>query len=486
MRLNIRTKVFLAVASALVIIFALVMYLLVTENANQLRSDLNRESNSFASLATTPIGNTFILYQNSGTSLIGQQINNYLELDSDVTNVSVISISGKVLYNNQFNSAPKVSSSVASSFKPVYKSSNGYVQQIVEPLVESGGVHRYAIVYQISTNRVERNVRSVIRLILVIGLGVLALSIAVTDFLLNRLFIRPIRELSESADIISSGNYEQQILANNKDEIGSLANSLNKMAGSLKADIVKLKDLDKMKSEFMMITSHNLRTPLTIIRGYIEMATETTNITELNKIISTISEGVDRLHLIAENMLTIATLEAGSGMNRQPARLKAFVGSIGNEFSSIAIKQNLSWNFSDSIDDKAELDINQASLRSALVGVIDNAIKFTKPGGQVTVIASLDERQFKFSVRDTGIGIDEVEIPKLFTKFHRGTDTLQYDYEGLGIGLYLSKLIINQHDGEIEIESHKGQGTSCVVTIPANKPAASSRLPINSARSESV
>jgi signal transduction histidine kinase len=466
MRLNVRKKVFLAVASALVIIFSLVMYLLVTENTHQLQSDLNRQSKSFADLATTPIGNTFLLYQNSGTSLIGQQINNYLDLDSDITNVSVVSVSGKVLYNNQVGQAPSVTASSASSFQPVYSTSNGYVNQIIEPLVESGGVHSYAVVYQISTERVEHSVASVIHLILEIGIAVLILSIAATDFMLNRLFIRPLRELSESADIISGGKYEEQIISKNNDEIGSLATSLNKMAGSLKADIVKLQDLDKMKSEFMMIASHNLRTPLTIMRGYIEMAEQAGSDLDLKKIIDTIGKSVDRLHIIAENMLTIATLEAGSVMKREPTKMSPFVNSISDEFEAIAVKQGLSWQFNNTIDDQAELSINQASLRSAIVGVIDNAIKFTKDGGKLKIDASLDKQSFKFIVEDNGVGINPEEIPKLFTKFHRGTGTLQYDYEGLGIGLYLTKLIINQHGGDIKIDSQKDKGTVCSITIP--------------------
>jgi signal transduction histidine kinase len=465
--LNIRVKVFFAVGLALVLIFSLVMYLLVTESTNQLKSDLNRESKSFASLATTPIGNEFILYSSSGSALINQQINSYLTLDSDVSSVSIVSINGNTLYSDPNNNSSRVSVSQASAFQPVYqKTSSGYINQIIQPLVESGGVHRYAIVYRISTKRVEQNVTNVIQLILVIGLAVLVLSIAGTSLLLNRLFINPIRALSKSADTISSGKYDEQIVAKNKDEIGVLANSLNKMAGSLKADIIKLKDLDEMKSEFMMVTSHNLRTPLTIIRGYIELAASESSVDGLKKTIATISQSVGQLNILAENMLTISSLEAGSTMNREPIQIQPFISSIDNEFQPIALKQKLNWQFKNDIDSNATININQANLHSALTSLIDNAIKFTKEGGNVSINASFTDNQLKFTVQDNGIGIDSDELPKLFTKFHRGTDTMQYDYEGVGIGLYLSKLIIDQHGGSITIESKKGEGTSCVVLIP--------------------
>jgi signal transduction histidine kinase len=442
LRLSIRGRVYFTVAVSLIAIFGLVMFILVTESTNQLRSDLNRESKSFASLAASQIGNSFITYQSSGTYQINQEINNYLDLDSDVTQVSVISVNGKVLFSSQVPSGLHISQQTASSFRPVYQSQHGYVEQIVQPLIESGGVHRYAIVYQISISRVQHNVDSVVRIILSIGLAVLIIGIALTGFMLNRLFIKPIRALSKSADNISNGNYEAQIISKNKDEIGSLAQSLNKMAGALKSDIVKLQDLDKMKSEFMMITSHNLRTPLAIITGYIDLASEAKTIDELKEAIGTIADGVNRLHVIAENMLTIANLETGNAIKRQPTKIAEFVDSVSKEFEAIALKQGRVWHYSSSIDKDAKLKVNQASLRSAFSSILDNAIKFTKSNGEINIEAFIDNDYFKFIVEDNGVGIEPGEMAKLFTKFHRGTDIMRYDYEGLGIGLYLCKLIV--------------------------------------------
>lgn len=456
---------------SLVFIFAVTMYFLVTESTNQLKADLNRESTSFASLATTPIGNAFLLYRDSGTALISQQINNYLSLDSDVTSVSVASINGEVRYTSAANaSASSIPAAEASTFQPKYDySSAGYINQIIEPLIEANGIHQYDIVYQVSSSRVEQNVAGVVRLILLIGLGVLILSIVGTAFLLNRLFIRPLGALSRSAEIISKGNYDEQIVSKTSDEIGSLAKALNSMAGSLKGDIAKLQDLDRMKTEFMMVTSHNLRTPLTVIRGYIELAGQEKDADQLKKIINTISESVTRLHLLAENMLTISTLEAGSVMQKEPTPMATFLDSIGNEFGPIAQAKGLDWQFSNQVDPQLTLSVSQANLRGALSGVIDNAIKFTDVGGSVSVVSSVSSGQLSFIVQDTGIGISSDELTKLFTKFHRGTDTMHYSYEGVGIGLYLSKLIIDQHGGTIKFASQIGQGTTCTINLPANQ-----------------
>jgi signal transduction histidine kinase len=105
-------------------------------------------------------------------------------------------------------------------------------------------------------------------------------------------------------------------------------------------------------------------------------------------------------------------------------------------------------------------------MRSALGNILDNAIKFNKEDGAVTVRASAADGALTFVVADTGIGIRPEEMPKLFTKFHRGTSTLNYDYEGAGIGLYLTKLIIDKHGGRIDVESQTGKGATFTVHLP--------------------
>jgi two-component system sensor histidine kinase BaeS len=466
MNLNIRAKVILAVGLSLIIIFAVVMYLLVAESSEQLRSDLNRESKAFASLATTPIGNAFLTYQYSGTAHISQQINNYLDQDSDVTSVSIVSISGKTIYS-QTGTNMSLSANQASTFEPLYNSTpSGYINQVIEPLIEQGGVHRYAIVYDISTTRVQQNVANVIRLILAIGFGVLILSIAATSLLLNRLFIKPIRGLSKSADIISGGNYNEQIISKNKDEIGVLANSLNKMAESLKDDITKLKEVDELKSEFMMIASHNLRTPISVMKGYMEMAETAETAAELKHIIETIGSRVTQLHTLAEDVLAVATLESGSKPNMTPIPMKQLLDSIANEFQPLAVKKGVEWTFVNEVPAECKIEINQASLTGAITDIVDNAIKFTDKGGSVHFECRINDQNLSISVKDTGIGIAADEMSKLFTKFHRGTSTLTYNYEGVGLGLYMSKLIINQHGGDIKLESQLNKGTTCLVTIP--------------------
>jgi signal transduction histidine kinase len=481
MRLNLRAKVILTVSLFLVVVFALSMYLTLARSVSQLHSSLNEQSKSFASLATPPIGNTFVLYQNSGSIRINQQVNKFLALDPDVTSVRIISVDGTQLYDSQGKSHPPVQESLASSFQPQYvKTKAGYVSEVIQPFFEDSGAHRYSIVYKVSTKRVEQSVTDAIRLVLYVGLAILVASIIAASWALNVLFIKPLREVSQSADIVSAGNYNQQIVsrANSKDEIGKLAHAVNSMADTLKSNILKLEELDKLKTEFMMIASHNLRTPLSIMRGYIEMAEYVKTVEELQKIIKNVDESVVRLHLLSEDLLTISTLEAGGGeMSRSPTEAKKFIDSVVAEFELLATKKELRWKFTNSIPEDTKLTLNQPNIRSALGNIVDNAIKFTKEGGAIHIGARVADNQLVFTVADTGIGIEPEEIPKLFTKFHRGTRTDEYDYEGVGIGLYLAKLLVEQHGGRVAVKSEAGKGSTFTVYLPLATGAPASAPP---------
>jgi signal transduction histidine kinase len=452
------------------------MWLLVTRAVTQLRSDLNEQSKSFASLATPPIGNTFLLYQDSGRIRITQQVNKFLNLDPDVKTVRIVAVDGQQLFNSGGGSQPPIGAELAGSFQPRYiKNKNGYIQQIVEPYFEDSGAHRYSIVYDISTGRVENSIANVVRLLIYIGVTTLLVSIITTSWLLNRLFIKPLRQVSRSANQISSGDLNQQIVSNQRDEIGDLAASVNRMAESLKTDIVKLQELDKLKSEFMMIASHNLRTPLTVMRGYMDMAKDAQTVQELKSIVASVQESVVRLHLLSEDLLTISSLESGGEqMQKTPTEARQFIDSVVEEFELLAQKKHLEWRYVNNLPDDLKLELSQANMRSALGNLIDNAIKFTKEHGSVRVSVKIAEGELVFTVNDTGIGIREEEIPRLFTKFHRGTSTMTYDYEGAGVGLYLTKLIVGEHHGHIAVQSQVGHGSTFTVQLPVS--AVSSQL----------
>ena len=473
-RWSLRARFLLLLIGLLLAVFAAITLIIVRQDSKTLRTNLVDESKSFAALATQPIGGAFVLYQNSGTIRIQQQVDSFTELDPHINQVEVVDTTGKRLFTNNPAGPIKISVEAATSLNPSYiYNKNGDLTAIIQPYVENFGIHRYAVVYGVSYDSVNQSIQSIVTFIVILSAAILLVSLAVWYLLINSLFLGPVAHVSQLALKISRGDLNQPIRLKRKDEIGDLAAAVDTMANSLKDDIVKLKQLDTMKNEFMMITSHNLLTPLTIIKGYLETIKSVAMPDDVKEVIEPISVNVNRLDGFAEDVLTISTLEAGQNvLNPQPIEMAPLLKTISDEFSIMAKQKKLV--FESAISTSAKVNLSKPHFRSALWNLLDNAYKFTPEGGSINLAARDDGAgQLEISVKDTGSGIAAAEIPHLFTKFHRATDTLKYNYEGTGIGLYIAKLITEQHGGTITVQSTEGTGTTFTITLPtlADQPA---------------
>ncbi len=454
------------IAMLLTAIFALIAGVLIQVNAGALRTDLLERSITFAALATSPIGESYLTYQDSGTALITQRINDFARLDKNISNVGVVDLKGNIVYSlNPGMAATSVKA--AESFEPDFTyGSNGAIQRIVYPFLEQTGRHKYGVVYEVSSTNIDAAVSNFIRLILLYSFIGLLISTVVTYLLVNRLFLSPIKQMSTQATIIAHGYYSEQMATNRNDEIGDLAHSVNQMAESLKADLRKLQEVDSIKSEFMMIASHNLRTPITIIKGYLELIRNEALSQELSDLVGSIEASNQRLGMFAEDMLIISNIEAGENIFRlEPISFDGLFGDLIPEFESLSKEKGVK--FTATIDEiKAGVVGSKLYLRNAIWNFLDNSLKFTEEGGAIDFRIRQVGNNIQLEIKDTGAGISPDEMPKLFTKFHRGTSTQTYNYEGTGIGLYIAKLIIDAHRGDITVNSTLGEGTTFTVTLP--------------------
>lgn len=464
-RLGLQAKFIGLILLLLTVIFTVIAVVLIHVDTTSLRKDLQDRSKAFATLATTPIGNTYVTYHNSGTYLIGKQIATFQALDPTIANVSIVDLDGKVLFSTQ-SIGPPIAAHDASSFDPIYKFKGSTISQIIYPFISSNGSHSYAIVYDISSTEINNAVRSLANSILIDSVIGLLVSGAVMSILVSRLFLRPIKQLRDRAMIIASGKYSEQIPHWRKDEIGDLASSVNQMAESLKADIQKLKEVDEIKSEFMMIASHNLRTPLTIINGYIDMAKSWALSSELRAMLQSIEANSQRLGIFAEDLLTMSNIEAGKPVfNMEKATVTKMLSHAVEEFGTLAGEKQRHFKANITAGD-VELIASPMHLRSAIWNLLDNALKFTEVDGQIELAIQKVGDNVQISVADNGPGISQEEKGKLFTKFHRGTSTLNYNYEGTGIGLYITRQIITAHHGTITVDSTPGMGSTFTIILP--------------------
>jgi signal transduction histidine kinase len=468
MRLGLQARFLVVLVALLLALFSTLAVVLVRQNAATLRNNLNERSDSFAELATKPIGDVFLVYRQSGSVRIDQQIKQFTNLDSDITGVSIIDSQDKLLYSSNPAKKPRIESGYGSSFKTIHRADGqGHLDLIIQPYIESTGIHRYSMVYQISSASVNRNIRAMVATIISACLLALVITLGLAYVLINRLFLRPVAQVSQGALAVSGGDFASQIKLDRSDEIGDLATAVNRMANSLRSDIAKLQELDTMKSEFMAISAHNLRTPLTIIRSYLEELDEELKSDHLStRIVRNIQTNVSRLEVFAEDVLTVATIESGQKIfTAKPLEIQPILQKIADEFKHFAIQKELQ--FTANISSQGPVSLSKTHFRSALWNLLDNAAKFNKPGGHITLEAQQQGSHHVITVRDDGIGIKPEEMSKLFSKFHRGTDFLNYNYEGVGIGLYITKLIIEQHGGSIAVHSELGKGSVFTISLPA-------------------
>lgn len=233
----------------------------------------------------------------------------------------------------------------------------------------------------------------------------------------------------------------------------------------------KLLEMDKLKTEFIMLTSHNLRTPLAVINGYTS-ALKTTPLDDSQRhIINNLDISSQRLGKLINNLLTISVIESKEEqLTRRPIKASELLWQVVGEADTTAKGNGNDDKFTRHISvGDALIVASPERLKAAIGNILENAFKFTKQG-EVTFDATAKGNKLVIKTKDTGIGIKPDEIPKLFTKFHRGTDTLEFGYEGEGIGLYLTKLVIDEHEGTIKINSEEGKGTLVTITLPITKP----------------
>ncbi|MDD5083731.1 MAG: ATP-binding protein [Candidatus Moranbacteria bacterium] len=246
---------------------------------------------------------------------------------------------------------------------------------------------------------------------------------------------------------------------------------LQVMADRLAISNDRLREMDNTKTEFISIASHQLRTPLTAIKGYCSLMLEGaygTVTVPMEEAIRRIISSNNRLVNLVENLLNVSRMEAGRmEYEFEDYRVENILGELYESFSFTAALKNLTLRLELPEKPSPLLRVDKQKLQEVFSNLIDNAIKYTKKGSViVTVEQNPENDKMRITVKDSGIGIPATEIPYLFTKFSRGKDIDRLHANGTGLGLYVAKNIVEAHEGKIWIESEgEGKGTSFIVEL---------------------
>jgi PAS domain S-box-containing protein len=228
----------------------------------------------------------------------------------------------------------------------------------------------------------------------------------------------------------------------------------------------QLRQLDKLKDEFVALVSHELRTPLTSIRGYLELITEDGNLTgEQTRFLETIDRNAQRLQRVVGDLLFCAQVEAGRlTLDSERVDVNAIVEDALHAVHPSAATKSLTLTMA--LEELPEIQGDRARLAQVLDNFISNAVKFTPSGGTVTVKTLAQAGEIEIVVSDTGIGIPADEIPNLFQRFFRAHRATEDAIPGTGLGLAIAKAIVVGHGGRIRVESAVGTGTTFRIILP--------------------
>lgn len=236
-------------------------------------------------------------------------------------------------------------------------------------------------------------------------------------------------------------------------------------------DVTHFKELDQMKSEFVATVSHDLRAPLTFMRGYATMLPMVGALNEKQKEFGDkIVAGVEQMTVLIDDLLDLGRIEAGVGLAREPVQMTAVINEVVETLTPHALSRGLKLQV-ELPASLPRLSGDYILLRQALTNLVDNALKYTPSGGEVRLRASTDEVDFLFTVSDTGVGIAPADQAHLFEKFFRVRQRGSTQVKGSGLGLAIVKSIVERHGGKVWLESKLGKGSTFYVTLPLAVPA---------------
>jgi heavy metal sensor kinase len=297
------------------------------------------------------------------------------------------------------------------------------------------------------------------RILILLAPLALLVSIVGGVFLAGR-SLKPVDHIVKIANEITAGNLDRRIPEpKSNDEIARLIKTLNNM-------IERLDKSFKQMKQFSADVSHELKTPLTIIRGEIELAISgKKKSSELKKTLINILDEVVRLSNMVENLLMLFKSDTGQvNLNFKEVNIAELIKDLLEDIDILAEEKGIKVE-AERLDEAIVLG-DEIRLKQLFLNLIDNAIKYNKSGGRVTISIVRENNFVNVSIADTGIGIPKDEINLIFERFYRVDKTRARDTGGTGLGLSIAKSIAESHNGRIEVESELGKGSKFSVILP--------------------
>ncbi len=297
--------------------------------------------------------------------------------------------------------------------------------------------------------------------ILIQSLSIIVLTIAlvvVLGLVVSRQIIGPIKTLSDGVNKISEGDLDYKIKLATGDEFEILADEFNKMTEVLKEN-------RKLRDEFVFIAAHELRTPVTAIRGYISMVLDESFgqiKDEVKKALSTVEKANNRLVQLVQDLLQVARSEAGKmQIELKQVNIKNNINDIIKELKSLSDEKGMEIEYEE-LGKEVLVNADETKLNEVLINIVGNAIKYTLQGGDIEIYHEIDNEKNSLitHIKDHGMGMKKDAMEKLFSKFYRVQTDETATIEGTGLGLFICREIIERMNGKIWVTSEFGKGST--------------------------
>jgi signal transduction histidine kinase len=323
-------------------------------------------------------------------------------------------------------------------------------------LADLGNGSNGAVRWKVSLEGVNSYCLKLYLIIIAIGLAIISITaISGRFFILS--IVRPIRKVSLMAKNIAAGNFDTDVSISGNNEIGELCDSINYMAS-------ELQQAENMKNDFISSVSHELRTPLTAIRGWAETAKLSIGYDEetVNKGLDVVLKESERLHSLVEELLDFSRMQSGRiSMSFAGFPVNDVLGEAADMYRELAKKQGVELVYMPAREEmRCYGDVNR--IKQVFINVIDNALKYNQPGGQILIQPRTEDGCVMISISDTGVGIAEKDLDRVKEKFYKANKQVR----GSGIGLAVADEIIKQHNGLLLVDSTEGVGTTVTVVLP--------------------
>ncbi len=328
------------------------------------------------------------------------------------------------------------------------------------PIYIQDGSFLGVVFASVSTDSLKSFTGAVFKMFLLSALLVLIFSVSAVSVMTYNM-VRPLRDMVAAAHSFGKGDFSYRVKENGTDEVAQLARAFNNMA-------VSLSKLENMRSSFISNVSHELRTPMTTIISYIDGILDgTIEKKDQQFYLSIVSDEMRRLSRLVKSMLDLSRIDSSKMVvNRKKFDFIDLLARTLILFENRINEKKISVMDIDS-SVKIEMNADPDLMQQVLYNLIDNAVKFTNEGGYIQIKAISQPNGTRVTIKNSGQGIDNSELPYIFERFYKTDKSRSRDRDGVGLGLFIVKNIIDLHSGEIIVRSLKGEYCEFEFFIPS-------------------